>query len=1541
MVDNTREENLFLLAESYNITFINNQNQALRLINQRFLINRDRLRNQFRAAGAGVFNTFFTEEIYRDTVDVIDNFTFQYFITAIAERTYQYLRTNNFIREANLIRINYNINWLALQNGHNTGTNTRTRIHTFNGIDDVTVNTLVDYLNVHIDNEVPRFNTSGIQMIAIKTVTLNVAIVNNENLNLFDRTNLYYVDVFNTNEDERVNRDRLTRVYFRGRSVVPLDEATNSERRRIEEQGAHLHTEYTRTLNAITANLRKVLQLMEHTEIQRHGFFFDQQDYVRLHNIYNLHRELIATAPNIIAEAFSFETFTEFINYFGLEGALHNFYQREGNTFNFVRPHQRGAANLFDDNTLYIDRYNTLIGTVSYNINKIRIDRGLGLNRPTRTTIGTRTTYVPAENEFEHPYLQQYEELENRRLLDEIGEMELGHATADQVYGAIPRRVNQDLFAFLMNEEKEDDDSLGASYIDIKKILGNKKGIINIQNTDNYCFYYSIIAHFIPAETNPSSVSSYKDYLHLFTDLKTDLSKSDLAKFEEQYNIKVTIICLKKNLEELLSRDCFTYKNQKKIYNKDLFCLYYISEFVIGENRDTDLFRCYTEEKRHVFLLRVVENDNVHIILIKDLFKFYQSRYPCTKCFSEFFPNNTGKKYKEHYYFCKTQTQLITYPDEGKNIFEFKNFDKSNILPSVIFADFETYVDDYVGENDMLKTKKVKKFIANSVGLVFVNSMDIEYDYFIEDGISLLDKFFKRIEQHATTAFDLIALDFNIEKGTDCELQACEFCFAEITKVYPLRNEYGSLQLCQTCYKKSNIKHYLLPVAFHNLRGFDGHLLLEYVVKNYEHNIIPESTEKYKSFEYQLEINTDSEYVGLMTIRFIDTFQFINSSLDKFIDTNKSKTSGEKTKQELKDTFRITFNMLSRRYSDEQIYMLLNKGIYPYEYVKNCSVFEEEELPPIEEFRSTLSSSKGKITEAQYEYAQKIWRVFKCKTFKDYHLLYLSTDILLLADCFMNYRRTVYKSSSIDCLQYFGIPGVAMDDLLFTKYKEEQKNGITDNHVEIATNSKLFHFSVNAIRGGNCFASIRKHTANNEHCPNYDPTTRRSSIMYLDANSLYASSMVYNLPTNSFRFWSRDEINAIGIDRINSFVLSLSDDAPMGYYFNISFFIPEHLHDYLSDLPPAPLKERPEKYVMSKYQMDRKKKNKNGTYINSTCDKVICSLAPKTQYSVHYILLKVYIKLGIFITDIHEILEFKQSKWCKTFIDKNIKLRKNAVSMIEDQDAKLKNNSGYGKITELDFKKLELSFVRNEEEAQKAVKKSNYKNFIEISDDLYMIIFSKMAVTVKRPIIVGSSILDISKSIMYNFYYFELKSKFDKIETPLHEQRIRHAYMDTDSGFYIVYDVDVYKFMMDNSTLFDFSKYPDNHFIFNGLDIEKIQQIKDFNKSRLACFKDESPDPVYNAIFVASKIYAYQTASGYIAQRCKGVVPKIPIGSYANVLEEDETIIITQTIIRSRKQQMTGEEVTKSAIKPYDDKRFQINAYESLPYGHVRINDYV
>ena len=130
----------------------------------------------------------------------------------------------------------------------------------------------------------------------------------------------------------------------------------------------------------------------------------------------------------------------------------------------------------------------------------------------------------------------------------------------------------------------------------------------------------------------------------------------------------------------------------------------------------------------------------------------------------------------------------------------------------------------------------------------------------------------------------------------------------------------------------------------------------------------------------------------------------------------------------------------TRNHQPTDIDILLQKGVYPYEYMDSFDRFLETLLPPIENFDSSLMDER--ISQKDYQHAQKVWETFSCDTLCDYHDLYLKTDVTLLADVFQTFRRTCMNAHKLDPLHYFTAPGLSWYALL--KYTGIERKLLTD-----------------------------------------------------------------------------------------------------------------------------------------------------------------------------------------------------------------------------------------------------------------------------------------------------------------------------------------------------------------------------------------------------------------------------------------------------------------------------------------------------------------
>ena len=180
--------------------------------------------------------------------------------------------------------------------------------------------------------------------------------------------------------------------------------------------------------------------------------------------------------------------------------------------------------------------------------------------------------------------------------------------------------------------------------------------------------------------------------------------------------------------------------------------------------------------------------------------------------------------------------------------------------------------------------------------------------------------------------------------------------------------------------------------------------------------------EKYISFTKNKEvgsyINKKKEFIPIKwKIRFIDSFKFMSTSLDKLVGNLPEEA----------------FTNLKKYYIGDKLTLVKRKGVYPYEYMDSLERFEETKLPPKEAFYSNLKNED--ISDEDYTHAKKVWDVFEMKYLQDYHNLYNETDVLLLADVFENFRNLCLEIYELDPAHYYTAPGLSWDAVLKKKQK--------------------------------------------------------------------------------------------------------------------------------------------------------------------------------------------------------------------------------------------------------------------------------------------------------------------------------------------------------------------------------------------------------------------------------------------------------------------------------------------------------------------------
>ena len=254
-------------------------------------------------------------------------------------------------------------------------------------------------------------------------------------------------------------------------------------------------------------------------------------------------------------------------------------------------------------------------------------------------------------------------------------------------------------------------------------------------------------------------------------------------------------------------------------------------------------------------------------------------------------------------------------------------------------------------------------------------------------------------------------------------------------------------------------------------------------------------------------------------------------------------------------------------------------------------------------------------------------------------------------------------------------------------------------------------------------------------------------------------------------------------------------------------------------------------------------------------------------------------------------------------------------------------------------KRVNVKLVRSHEEdkLRRLIASPSFARANIFDDGLAAVEVHKSRLVLNRPVYVGMSILDLSKTLMYDFYYGQLKNQYG--------ERCQLLYTDTDSLLLEIQTEDVYRDMVAHAGLYDTSDYPREH---------PLHSVE--NKKVLGKMTDECAGrPIAEYVGLRPKMYSILEANGNNTKKAKGVkkyvVKKhIRHKQYREALFEKTTFHHGMNVLRSERHHIYGQRFHKVSLSPFDSKRWiaengvEILAYghrDALPAGTTEMNDYI
>ena len=578
---------------------------------------------------------------------------------------------------------------------------------------------------------------------------------------------------------------------------------------------------------------------------------------------------------------------------------------------------------------------------------------------------------------------------------------------------------------------------------------------------------------------------------------------------------------------------------------------------------------------------------------------------------------------------------------------------------------------------------------------------------------------------------------------------------------------------------------------------------------------------------------------------------------------------------------RSSFKHTGKYFKGEKLDLMLRKRVYPYEYMTGVQRLWEKSLTPKEEFASLLSSgvisdseamiTPSHISDKDYQHAQKVFEAFGCENladYCDYTGLYCKSDVLLLADVFESFIDICLGKYGLDPSHYITAPALSWDAML----------KMTDVKLELLRDSDMHLFFEEGIRGEVSTITNRYAKANHKYMEDYNPDEPSAYIQYLDANNLYGWTMSQSLPVGNFQWLDEDEI----------YTYTKYPEWIRFCTLEVDLENPDELHDLHSDYPLAP------ENVMV-----------NGAKI------LIPHLGSRKNYVLHYKTLHKYLKYGMKLVKIHRGIKYRESMFLEKYIASNKEARMVAKNEFENDFFKLMNNSVFGKTMETVRERSKIKIVNGQEteKLERLIAKPYYRGVFVFEDsNLVSVRVGESTVTLNKPIYLEQAILDLSKTLMYNFHYGYVKPKYG--------DRVRVLSTDTDSFFLRIHAEDFYEDIAEDvPKWFDTSNYPKGH------------PIGGANKKVLGMIKDEAGgETISEFVGLRSKLYAYKMDDGKAEKKCKGVKKavvknSITFENYKDCPFNGVTHRARFNTIRSMRHEITTECITKVALSANDDKR--------------------
>ena len=644
------------------------------------------------------------------------------------------------------------------------------------------------------------------------------------------------------------------------------------------------------------------------------------------------------------------------------------------------------------------------------------------------------------------------------------------------------------------------------------------------------------------------------------------------------------------------------------------------------------------------------------------------------------------------------------------------------------------------------------------------------------------------------------------------------------------------------------------------------------------------------------------------------------------------------------------------------------KGIFPYlnfSYVKDGDELEflkQTHFPTIEEWK--VGRDEKPISQEVWTSGKEMWDGL-CRYYQDRGVVctmglfleaYLKTDVRCLGD--------VCIGLSLENFRLYGLFTTSFVSLSQFSFNAFLKNATVK--LEMLTDPRIHEHFSDPIAGLVNVSGRRLVTANRCDVPGYYDAKKNSRfLLFLDATSLYPSSLLFTQPFQNFRILSDAETERLFVDITeHSIHDSWTDEYAMklgnrcyGYSLTCDLELAdESLHDLLDSAPLFPTREKVPDSWLSPYQLKMKREMNLKT---DQSDKILSTLLPKKRIRVDFRYLRYGLKLGYRLTALHEVVEFELSFVTRDFVQKNAEIRRQAKTDVAQRYVKAVANTLSGRLGSSGKKHLHCKLITDVSAFKKEIKKPGVKNYMELNSETGLLLLYKRFYTPKHASFIYYTLLSVSKYLMVRFHYDHVVPTFYSKQFLCFQ-----AYQDTDSTFLVLTSLALangqpnigledlrkyYGVLRELAPYLDLSGFSVDHPLFQWetSDQQKtyLLQLREDNYKRLLTFGSETGgDAITRGIFLAAKAYSieiYKAGKMHEKFAYKGVSKKSFHCKHEDILRfylgDTYKIIYNHNVITNKNFELLYRTSEKVALTRYYDKKYMTRQNICLSYGNYNI----